>query len=209
LVKLLVGIGLFGTLASQVSAQTIGAPVAEAETVEAKSSGLFVGVEGGISRLYDRGRENVDYSTKDYGVKLGYIFLPEVRVYATYTKNTGIEDEGYFYYGSARIHEKLEGDVSKFYIGIDRFAFITENLKLLAGLNLGYAKLNLEYTASYNGYSASASASDSGLTFGSKLGFNYNIGKHSEIEFGVNGAYMFFDETLYNLGLYAGYNYKF
>jgi hypothetical protein len=186
--KLLVGFGLF---VPQVFAQTIDAPIIETKTVDVKNNSWFVGVEGGASKLYDKGRENADYNTKDYGVKFGYILAPEFRVYAAYAKNTGIEDESYFYYGSTRIDAKLDGDVSKFYIGTDSFHFITENFKFLAGLSFGYAKLNLDYTASYGGYSVFESASDSGLTIGSKLGFSYDISKHSEIESGIKGAYYF------------------
>lgn len=153
---------------------------ASAQTFE-DVNGWFAGIEGGVSDMSSEGAGGTGFDIKNYGVKFGYSFDPELRAYVSYAKST----------------EEYQ-DLNKFYIGTDAFLFLTDNFKLVAGLKIGYVQLNFADIAS-----------ESGLIFGSKLGLNYNIGQHNEIELGINADEIALELKLYELGLYLGYNYKF
>jgi hypothetical protein len=143
--------------------------------------GLFAGIEGGISDISSDGVEGTGFNIENYGVKFGYKFNPELRAYVSYARSTGDYQ-----------------DLDKFYIGTDGFLFLTDNLKLIAGLKVGYARLSFADIDS-----------ESGFLFGSKLGLSYDINQHNEIELGINADEIALDFKLYELGFYLGYNYKF
>ncbi|MDR0407996.1 MAG: hypothetical protein LBH45_03660 [Campylobacteraceae bacterium] len=225
--KILIGlVGLFGVFVAPILAQPTDASAA-------KKSGLFIGLEGGFALSWtyldtilvdDDGDkysgyiidEYDDYSDSvfNYGVKAGWYFRDsDMRVYAMFEKNTKAEDTDY--------DIKFSNEITKVLIGYDAAVVkISENSRLLTGVNLGYAKLKSivgDHSASYNG-----------IDFGGKVGILYDINNNNEIEFGLKVNCSVFEEkkagerkignTYYDVdilpiqvkaGLYVGYNYKF
>jgi hypothetical protein len=198
-----------------------------------KSSGLFIGVEGGYSFSYTyldtiledqvNGRkyegyildeyDDYDDGVFDYGVKIGWYFKnSDMKAYVSYQRNTKAENnDGY---------KEFSDKVSKILLGYDAVFAKAGDFRFVGGGTLGYANMKLridDYSATYDGFD-----------IGGKAGAIYDLNLHNEIEFGLKTNYSFYKEKTvgsrqinsrnydinirpyqFSLGVYLGYNFKF
>lgn len=149
----------------------------------------LIGFEGGYDRLWNG---DYGYNTANYGVKLGYIFNDN-RAYIAYNRNSDMKD--------TLLGVDVKTTLQKVILGFETAYPLADSVSLIAGANVGYARLEAK--------SSLLKATDSGLAVGVKIGGLYNINNNNEIEFGFKAGGHFFDETVWNAGAYVGYNLKF
>ncbi|MGP1579920.1 MAG: hypothetical protein ACTTH5_02705 [Wolinella sp.] len=159
-------------------------------------------------------------------LKVGYHFDSMHRVYLAYAINSG-KDKKDFKNLYAPIALKLEKN-SKLLLGYDYTPELASMWRGVMGIYAGilYRDTKMTVVDPYQDLNQSATTKSSGGLFGWKLGAIYEVAKNSDIEFGMkfesvsmgnktardsqNAILARFDKQKQsNIGLYAGYVYKF
>lgn len=180
------------------------------------AQGWFVGGEGNynfkseIDITLPNGTYSVSDSTLAIGVKGGYDF-DNWRVYGAYIRNTKSSNKAIS--GSNSANWKGQDYI----IGADwtpKINVFKQDLKAIVGGFVGHS--NLDTSIRYGSYYLSYD--ENGFLYGLRLGGIYQLAKSHEIEFGfkfsqasydITSGYVRDDIERTNMGLFAGYNYKF
>lgn len=147
------------------------------------------------------------------GIKGGYDF-DDYRVYGGYYYQT----KSKYSFSNKDIDANVKWTEHNFLIGIDYTPHITDNVKLIAGVNAGLGVLNVDIntktTTNNSIHYGKYKDTSVGYVLGLGLGGAYEIDDNNEIEAGfkftANGYKLDGDRNLFhNYGAYIAYNYKF
>ncbi len=178
--------------------------------------GFFVGGEGTYfySRIDSNANKDLDGKNGDafdFGLKLGYLFTDEHKVYGIYRYNFKANYDEYFELSVGNIttsfNHILRRKTNQFLLAYDFTPQLSDSWLGVLGVFGGYAnaKLNVNTKSIYY---------KKGLAYGAKIGILYEFNANSEIELGLRAEQTRFYKkdnkpVFSDFGLYAGYNYKF
>ncbi|MDR2100697.1 MAG: hypothetical protein LBP40_07735 [Campylobacteraceae bacterium] len=157
----------------------------------------FVGIEAGYERVWgDYGFDfkSVNYNTINYGVKVGYTLYGKSRIYLNYNRNTDMEDKNSTHATTTTLQKLL--------LGVEGVSRVNNNFGIITGGVVGLAKGDTKW-------SDGSDNEEYALALGVKVGGLVSMGAHNEIEFGVKVGGSLFEESVWNAGIYVGYNFKF
>lgn len=127
---------------------------------------------------------------------------------------------GYFYQKAFKHHfsdttssSRSKFSYHKFLVGADYTPAISDNLRGIVGVDVGFSMLNHKVDAVLNNVRTHESGTKFAPTIGFGLGILFDINENNQVEFGTRAEFASYklDERLKasHYGIYAAYNYKF